>query len=361
MTDLTRTRQCTGAGRKIWAELGASGALADVYRDGKPQNGVDPDKLRVLLGSLDARDDAGMVLSACVQLASSLPLLAEMAPESLALAATLAGDAITAWAATDVGSGSDLTALATTATVIGDRVVVSGEKRWITNATEADWLLVLARRREGSHFTNFSWVLVPADAPGVSAKPADIALFQNAGVGHIHLEEVSLPLSAVIGGAGRGLPLFARHIAVERLASGLWASAMCYRALSATKAWLSARGDIWQQHGVRERFARALVQARQLDALARMVATRIAIEHDHAAAALLKASAGIAVNQVLETCAHLYGAEGFVNDGMQRLRTEAAIFAIAGGATEVVLGGVADQADVLLRAFSPLESQEERR
>lgn len=361
MTDLTMTPPCTGAGRRIWAELGAGGEIAGVYRDGRPERGVDPDKLRILLGSLDTRDDAGIVLSACVQLASSLPLLAEMAPDSPATAATLAGTAITAWAATDVGAGSDLTALATTATVVDDRVVVSGEKRWITNATTAHWLLVLARRREGPHFTNFSWVLIPVDAPGVSVEPADSALFPNAGVGHIRLEAVSLPLSAVIGGAGRGLPLFARHIAVERLASGLWASAMCHRALCATKAWLMARGDIWQQNGVRERFARALVQARQLDALASAVARRIAVEHDHAAAALLKASAGITINQVLETCAHLYGAQGFANDGMQRLRTEAAIFAIAGGSTEIVLGSVADQADSLLQALSPLEPREQCR
>lgn len=359
MTDLIMAAVRTDPGRRIWAELGARGEIANVYRNGRPEQGVEPEKLRALLGSLDARDDAGIVLSACIQLASSLPLLAEIAPDSPATAATLAGTAITALAATDIGSGSDLTALATTVSVVDDRVVVSGEKRWITNATTAHWLLVLARRREGPHFTNFSWVLIPANTPGVSVEPADSTLFGSAGVGHIRFEAVSLPLGAVIGGAGRGLPMFARHIAVERLASGLWASAMCHRALCTTKAWLSARGDLWQQASVRERFARALVQARQLDALACVVGPRIVAQHDHAAAALLKASAGITVTQVLETCAHLYGAQGFTTDGMQRMRAEAGVFAIAGGSTEIVLGGVADQADNLLQAFSPFEPRSE--
>lgn len=341
----------------VWAELGARGAIAGVFNDGRPERGVDPAKLRSLLFDLDRDDDAGVVLSACVQLASSLPLLFESVPESPAALSTLAGNSITAWAATDVGPGSDLTALATTVSPSGDEIVVQGEKRWITNATTASWLLVLARRREGPHFTNFSWVLIPADAKGVSVEPVDSPYFKSAGLGHIHLNAVVLPANAVVGGAGRGLPLFARHIAVERLASGLWASSMCHRALSCTKSWLMTRGDLWRQSGVRERFARATVQAHQLDALSRVVAHRITDSHDHSSAALLKASAGIIVTQVIEACAQLYGAQGFMNGGIQRLRSEAAIFAIAGGSTEVVLSSVADQADSLLSALPPWESR----
>lgn len=343
----------TSCARSTWAELGAAGRISGVYRDHRPERGVDPARLREILGSLDARGDIGVVLSACVQLATVLPLLAESAPGSLAAAETLSGMAVTALAATDVAPGSDLTALGTRVESIGDGVVVTGEKRWITNATIADWLLVLARRRPGPHFSNFSWVLVPADAPGVSVEPADTGLFTGSGVGHIRLDAVALPAGAVIGGAGRGLPAFARHIAVERLAGGLWASAVCHRALSVTKKWLTGRGDLWHRESVRENFARALVLARQLDALAVVLGPSIAERHDHAAAALLKASAGITVDQVLGQCAHLQGAQGFSTSGLQRLRAEAAVFGIAGGATEVVLAGVADQADRLLLEFAP--------
>lgn len=340
--------------RSTWAELGAAGRISGVYRDHRPERGVDPARLRALLGSLDARGDIGVVLSVCVQLATALPLLAESAPGSPAVDAMLSGTAVTALAATDTGPGSDLTALGTRVENISDGVVVvTGEKRWITNATTADWLLVLARRRPGPHFTNFSWVLVPADALGVSVEPADTSLFTGAGVGHVHLDAVALPAGAVIGGAGRGLPTFARHIAVERLAGGLWASAVCHRTLSATKQWLTGRGDLWQRESVRESFARALVLARQLDALAVALGPRIAERHDHAAAALLKASVGITVDQVLGECAHLQGAQGFATSGLQRLRAEAAVFGIAGGATEIVLSSVADQADRLLLEFAP--------
>jgi alkylation response protein AidB-like acyl-CoA dehydrogenase len=338
--------------RSTWAELGSAGRIASTYRDGRPEHGVNPDRLRALLAHLDATQRTGTVLSACVQIATVLPLLAETAAGSAAFAATLSGAAVTALAATDAGPGSDLTGLDTVLQPEPDGLVVTGTKRWITNATTADWLLVLARHRPGPHFTNFSWLLVPAATPGVTVEPADTGLFPGAGLGHIHLDAVALPTSAVLGRTGRGLPLFARHIAVERLAGGFWAAAVCHRALSIVRRCLAERGDLWRREVVRDRFARVLVRARQLDALAAALGPRIAEKRDHASAAMLKAAAGSTVEHVLDECAHLQGAAGFASGGLQRLRAESAVFGIAGGTTEVVLSGVADQADRLLSEFA---------
>ncbi|MFD7660968.1 acyl-CoA dehydrogenase family protein, partial [Actinosynnema sp. NPDC059797] len=256
--------------------------------------------------------------------------------------------ATTALAATDEAAGSDLTALGTEVAVEGDELVVRGAKRWITNATHATWLLVLARRRPGPHFTNFSWVLVPADAPGVTVRPADTDLFAGGGVGHLQFDDVRVPADHLVGRPGRGLAGFARHIAVERLAGALWAVALCRRALDAAKRSLTAREGLWQLDGVRQRFATCLVQVHQLRALADGLAERIATDHDGTAGALLKASVGLTVDRVLAECAHLHGAEGFTAAGPHLLRAEAGVFGVGGGVTEVVLGGVADQADRLL-------------
>ncbi|MFC6093994.1 acyl-CoA dehydrogenase family protein [Saccharothrix lopnurensis] len=331
-----------------WAALGKAGVLAAVYRDGRPERGVDPDRLGTLLAALDARGLNGVTLAACVQLATVLPLLAEEAPGSEALRRTLDGSATTALAATDEAPGSDLTALGTEVRSDEDGLVVRGAKRWITNATGATWLLVLARRRPGPHFTNFSWVLVPADAPGVVVRPADTDLFAGSGVGHVRFDDVRVPADHLVGRPGRGLAGFARHIAVERLAGALWAVALCRRALDAAKRSLTAREGLWQLDGVRRRFATCLVQVHQLNALAAVLGGRIATDHDGTAAALLKASVGLTVDRVLAECAHLHGADGFAAGGPHLLRAEAGVFGVGGGVTEVVLGGVADQADRLL-------------
>jgi alkylation response protein AidB-like acyl-CoA dehydrogenase len=339
--------------RQTWAELGAAGQIQAVYRDKDPRLGVTPDRLRALLGELDATTDTGVVLSVCVQLATALPLLAQAAPGSAALDAALSGSAVLALAATDAGPGTDLPALGTQVQERPEGVLLTGTKRWITNAAAADWILVLARRRPGPHFTNFSWVLVPADAVGVRVEAADTALFTGAELGHVYMTDVILSRQAVIGGAGRGMALFARHIAVERLAGAMWASAMCHRALDQTRRRLQRQGGAWNQEDVRERYARALLLARQHDALLSVIGPRIAEYHDQAAGALLKASAGTTAEKVIAECAYLHGAEGFLSDGLQRLRAEAAMFSVAGGSTGLMLSAVADSADIMLREMDP--------
>ncbi|MCR6483507.1 acyl-CoA dehydrogenase family protein [Amycolatopsis sp. OK19-0408] len=343
----------TGGGREIWAALGAAGALRSAYRGGDPALGVDPAGLGRLLSEVDAQADVGATLSLCVQLATAVPLLATgSGPAEVALADALAGTSVTALAATDTTAGSDLTALGTEVVIGEDELVLRGGKRWITNATQADQLLVLARHRPGRHFTSFTWVLVPASAAGVTASPADTELFEGAGVGRLTFEDVRLPREHLVGRPGRGLAGFARQIAVERLAGALWAVALCRRALVATKTKLEdpTRSDepLWRHESVRQRFAECVVAVRQLDALCRELGDRVAGRHDTAAAALLKAGAGMTAERVLAECARLQGADGFAAGGAQWLRAQAAVFGIGGGVTEVVLSAVADSADTLL-------------
>ncbi|WP_424186716.1 acyl-CoA dehydrogenase family protein [Actinokineospora sp. G85] len=340
------------SGARVWAQLGRSGLVESAYREGvvsRARAGVLPDRLGALLAAVDARFSVGATLSTCVQLATVVPILATgTGPAERALARVVAGSATAALAATDAGTGSDLTALATEVSLGDDEVVVTGTKRWITNATTAEYFLVLARHRPGRHFTSFTWVLVPAAAPGVAVGPADSELFDGSGVGHVEFDGVRLSREHVVGRPGRALASFARHIGTERLAGALWAVALCRRVLEDTLNRLSARphGDatLWDLSGVRQRFAACLVQVRQLRALVDQFGERIATAYDTSAAALLKAAVGSTVDRVLAECAQLQGAEGFATGGAQRLRAQAAIFGIGGGTTEVVLSAVADDA-----------------
>ncbi|MER7164176.1 acyl-CoA dehydrogenase family protein, partial [Streptomyces lydicus] len=215
----------TASGSQVWAALGRAGLIAEVYRDGAAGTGVDPGRLAGLLGAVDARFSLAATLSASVQLATALPLLAtgRTPVARQALDRTLSGRATLALAATDVTAGTDLTALRTEVRLDDDALEVTGEKNWIANTVTAEHFLVLARHRPGRHFTHFTWVLVPADAPGVTVRPADSALFADSGAGHVTFDRVRLGRDHVLGRTGFGLPLFARHIATERLAGAQWA------------------------------------------------------------------------------------------------------------------------------------------
>ncbi|MFC8845937.1 MULTISPECIES: acyl-CoA dehydrogenase family protein [unclassified Micromonospora] len=345
-------------GREMWAALGGQGRIRQVYRGGDPAAGVVPERLGELLADVDARVGIGTTLAVCVQVATAVPLLTLGGePAARALDAALAGRSVTALAATDEGSGSDLTNLGTEVRIGGDGLELNGTKRWITNATQADQLLVLARHRPGRHFTNFTWVLVPASTPGVSVEAADTELFDGSGTGHLRFDRVRLPREHLVGRPGRGLAAFAAHIAVERLAGALWGVALCRRVLADTQRRLAARqgadGPLWQLGVVRQRYATCVTLVRQLHALTRELAPRVAQRHDTTAAALLKSAVGLTLDRVLGECAQLQGAGGFARDGAQQLRAQAALFGIGGGTTEVVLAAVADSTEAILAELGP--------
>ncbi|MFJ9850455.1 acyl-CoA dehydrogenase family protein [Streptomyces sp. NPDC101150] len=348
----------TADGAQVWAALGRAGLITRAYRDGAIETGIDPGGLADLLTAVDARCSLAATLSVSVQLATALPVLATGRTPSArrALERALTGRATVALAATDVTAGTDLTALRTQVRIEDDALEVSGEKDWIANTTTAESFLVLARHRAGRHFTDFTWVLVPADAPGVTVRPADTALFADSGVGHVTFEGVRLDRDQVIGRVGFGLPLFARHIATERLAGAQWGVALCRRILADTHRRLSGRphgtGTLWDLPAVRQRFAACLLRVRELHALVAEYAEPVAVHHDATAAATLKAAAGATVNHVLTECGQLWGAAGFTTGGIQEIRAQAALFGIGGGANEVVLGTLADAAESVLAGLT---------
>ncbi|MFF3495262.1 acyl-CoA dehydrogenase family protein [Streptomyces sp. NPDC002795] len=338
----------------VWEACGAAGLIEGLY--GRAGHVV-PGRLAELLAAVDTRGDNGVTLSVLVQAASALPVLAAGAPDSGPVRAALghvrSGAATLALAATDrAAAGSDLADLGTEVTIGLDELVLNGGKRWITTACTARYLLVLARHRPGRHFTSFTWVLVPADAPGARITRADTDLLTGADTGHIEFRDVRLPPDHLVGRPGRGMVAFAQHMGTERLAGALWAVALTSRVLADTKERLTRRHvdgrPLWHNASVRQRFAACLVQVAQLDALCDSLGDRVAGHHDLAAAAVLKSAVGLVVDPVLAVCAQLQGADGLLRDGAQRIRSEAAVFAIGGGVSELVLDTVADHADALL-------------
>lgn len=344
----------------VWRTLGAAGALRALYGSGNTLGPVaDPARLGALLRAVDARGDNGATLSVLVQAASALPVLGSGAvpsapsPVAAAYEQTLAGTTQVALAATDeAAAGSDLSGLGTEVRIEGDELVVHGGKRWVTNAGSAAYLLVLGRHHPGRHFTNFSWVLVPAKTAGVTVRPAATHLLANSATGHIGFDSVRVPADHLVGRNGRGMAVFARHMSTERLAGAQWAVALTSRVLADTRERLRQRtvdGEpLWHNAVVRQGFAECLVRVAQLRALCDSLAETAVKGQNLSAGTLLKSAVGLTVDTVLARCAQLQGADGFAASGAQGIRAEAGVLGIGGGVTELMLAGVADMSEQLL-------------
>jgi len=113
------------------------------------------------------------------------------------------GDVVASFALTEPGAGSDPTGLRTKAVRDGPNWVISGQKRWITNAPLANLFVVFARTRpadaDGAGIAVF---LVPADAPGVQVGLKDAKMGQEgAWTSDVYFTDVHLGPESLIGGS----------------------------------------------------------------------------------------------------------------------------------------------------------------
>src|SRR5665213_1859480 len=78
------------------------------------------------------------------------------------------GKAIAAFALSEPEAGSDVAAMATTATADGDHFRIDGEKTWISNGGIADHYVVFARTGEAPGARGLSAFVVDAETPGLT-------------------------------------------------------------------------------------------------------------------------------------------------------------------------------------------------
>ena len=132
------------------------------------------------------------------------------------------GELTASFALTEPDAGSDPSTLTTRAVRDGDDWVITGGKRYITNAPMADVFMVFARTNpDATPSRGISAFLVPADAPGIALGPRDHKMGQRgAWTSDVHLDEVRVPAANLIGadtGLDQGFRTAMRCLAHGRL------------------------------------------------------------------------------------------------------------------------------------------------
>jgi len=130
------------------------------------------------------------------------------------------GQAIASFALTEPEAGSDPSGIRTRARRDGDSYVITGQKRYITNAPEADVFMVFARTGEDTDGTKgISVFAVDATLPGVTVGPPDRKMGQRgAHTAELFFDNVRVDLESLIGGEeGAGFSAAMRSLAKGRL------------------------------------------------------------------------------------------------------------------------------------------------
>lgn len=165
-----------------------------------------------------------------------------------------AGRLVAAFALSEPGAGSDAAALALAAErdgggpggaaagvdgVDGRGWRLTGEKRWISNAPEADFYTVFARTGEGPGAKGVTAFLVPADRPGLTGEALD--MLSPHPIGSLAFDGVPVGPDDVLGEPGRGFRVAMDTLNLFRPSVGAFAVGMARAALDATLAHTSGR------------------------------------------------------------------------------------------------------------------------
>src|SRR5512139_4049990 len=114
---------------------------------------------------------------------------------------TRAGEAIAAFALSEVASGSDVANITTSAKRDGDSYVIDGEKTWISNGGIADLYVVFARTGEAPGAKGLSAFIVEGSNPGLTiAERIDVIAPHP--LGRIAFKNCRVKADALLGKAG---------------------------------------------------------------------------------------------------------------------------------------------------------------
>ena len=120
-------------------------------------------------------------------------------------------DQISGLAVSEPETGSDLAGMQTKATKVDGGYEITGEKYWVGNAVEADWLTLYAKTGElDDRYSNYTLFIVETDTEGYSAEHIPEKMGMRASKqGHIVLEDCFVPEENVVGTAGGGFYMLA--------------------------------------------------------------------------------------------------------------------------------------------------------
>ena len=250
------------------------------------------------------------------------------------------GSAIAAFALSEPDAGSDVAAMACTATDDGDMYVIDGEKTWISNGGIADFYLLFARTGEAPGARGISAFIVDADTPGLRIAER-IQVIAPHPLARLRFERCRVPKTQRLGEAGQGFKVAMQTLDIFRTSVAAAALGFARRALHEGLQRAIARPMFGQRLADFQLTQAKLAQMATTVDSAALLTYRAAWLRDQGRvvtreAAMAKIAATEGAQQVIDAAVQLFGGEGVRSGAMvESLYREIRALRIYEGATEV--------------------------
>lgn len=147
-----------------------------------------------------------------------------------------------AYGCSEPDAGSDVAGMRTKVEQHGDEFVITGQKRWITNAPFAKWHTIFATFDSKLRHKGIAAFVVPADLPGVKVGRVEDKLGQRAShTSDVILEEVKVPKKYMLAPQGQGFKLAMKTFDRSRPWIAAAAAGLMRRALDESRTYALER------------------------------------------------------------------------------------------------------------------------
>lgn len=253
------------------------------------------------------------------------------------------GEILGAFGLTEANAGSDPGAMETTAVLRGDRYVLNGTKRFITNGGVADVFIVFARTDPTAGSKGITCFIVEKTFKGFSTGKHEELLGLRATANcELIMEDCEVPAENVLGGVGAGFKVAMGTLDVSRIDIGAQATGIAQAALDKATAYSKER----KQFG-RPICEFEMIQAKLAEMACRVAASRLLVYYaayqkdsgkprfsqESAMAKLFAAETAVAVTR---EAVQIFGGYGYTKDyPVERYFRDAKCMEIYEGTSEI--------------------------
>jgi isovaleryl-CoA dehydrogenase len=254
----------------------------------------------------------------------------------------ISGAHVGALAMSEPGAGSDVVSMRLKAEKQGDRYVLNGTKMWITNASEAETLVVYAKTDPDAGAKGITAFIVEHDMPGFRiAQKLDKLGMRGSPTCELVFEDVEVPAENVLGEVGKGVRVLMSGLDYERAVLAAGPIGIMQAAMDAVIPHVHERKQFGQAIGEFQ-----LMQGKLADMYTRMNAARAyvyavaracdagkPVRKDAAGAILL---AGETATWMADQAIQALGGMGYINETPTgRLLRDAKLYEIGAGTSEI--------------------------
>jgi len=342
--------------RDVYAELGKMGLMGLTVPAEYGGQGVDIPATMAVIEELAKRSSAvtcPYIMAACYAGMNLVESGSETQKRAL-LPKVAKGELLFAYGLSEPNVGGDLAMVETSARREGNRILLSGTKRWCTGAQIADYVFCLARTGpKEDRYKNLTIFLVPPKSQGVAIRPLDHLGIRGVETNDAIFDDVEIGDDAILGGAqmwNQGWKQLAgRALEVEKLELSAVALGLAEAAIADAIDYAETRVQFGKPIGAHQAIRHTIADVKTKVLAMRLMLTHAAnLVQDRKPSALESSMTKLfcceGASEITLTCQRVMGAYGLSDlMDMERYVRDAISLPIVGGSSNMQKNNIANR------------------